>query len=85
MGEPKNRLGGDLSSRLMRLTMLCRTSEIVGQAALANALGIEPRSLRAKLSADRGVSDDDLRVAAKALEMHAAATLRLATKISDHV
>lgn len=58
--------------------MLRRASEQVGQAHMAEALGIEPRSLRAKLSADRGVSDHDLRIAATAVE-------QLAEKMLDQV
>jgi hypothetical protein len=43
-----------------------------GQDRLAAALGINPRSLRAKLSAERGISSADLRLAAGALEVRAA-------------
>jgi len=56
-----------------------------GQGPLAVALGIEPRSLRAKLSADRGVSDADLLFAAAAIETRAAKLLAHAQKLRDEV
>lgn len=82
MPEPENRLASDMASRLVRITLLRRVSETVGQEALAQAMSIEPRSLRAKLSANRGVSNDDLRLAASALEAHSARVASLAQKIS---
>lgn len=67
MTEPQN---GSLSigQRAARIRMLQRASEFVGPVQLADALGLQPRSLRAKLSVDRGVSNDDLRWAAAAME-----------------
>lgn len=43
-----------------------------GQRPLADAIGIGPRALRAKLAAERGVSNADLLLAAGALEKRAA-------------
>lgn len=48
-----------------------------GQEELAKAIGIEVRSLRAKFTAARGVSNDDLISAAQALEARAA-------RVADH-
>ena len=56
-----------------------------GQRHLADALGIEPRSLRSKLVADRGVSDADLRFAARALEDRAARLVDHARKLRELV
>lgn len=52
-----------------------------GQDALAEALGIQPRSLRAKLNADRGVSGSDLMAAADALDARAGKLRAHATKL----
>ena len=52
-----------------------------GQGELAEALGIQPRSLRAKLSAERGVSSADLRSAADALDAHAKRIMAHAEKL----
>lgn len=51
------------------------------QALLAEALAIDGRSLRAKLTAERGVSDSDLVGAAVALEARAARIAAHATKL----
>lgn len=48
-----------------------------GQEELAAALGIQARSLRSKLSAERGVTDADLLATADALDARA-------TRIADH-
>lgn len=56
-----------------------------GQERLADALSIHARSLRNKLSADRGVSDDDLLVAADALEARAALIAAHARKLREEV
>ncbi len=55
MSEPKN--GSAIAGLLMRITALRRASEMLGPVEMSEALGIQPRSLRAKLGADRGVSD----------------------------
>lgn len=55
-----------------RMAALMKAGALLGSAkALAEALGIGERSLRAKTGAERGVSDDDLRSAAAALEARA--------------
>lgn len=54
-----------------------------GQDKVADALGIQPRSLRAKLNADRGVSDADLVLTAAALEKHAAHIIDHAFKLRE--
>ncbi len=56
-----------------RMAALMKAGALLGSAAaLADALGIQPRSLRAKTGAERGVSGDDLRAAADALDARAA-------------
>ena len=65
-----------------RMAGLMKAGVLLGSAtALAEAMGIEPRSLRAKTSADRGVSCDDLRAAADALDARAAAMIEHAAKL----
>jgi hypothetical protein len=54
-----------------------------GRHILAEALGLAPRTVRAKLSAERGVSDDDLRSAADALDARAASLTQHAQKLRD--
>ena len=57
---------------LMRMTGLETAVSMIGtQGKLAEAMGIEPRSLRAKLTAERGVADGDLLAAATALDARA--------------
>ncbi len=56
-----------------RMAALMKAGVLLGSAtALADALGIQPRSLRAKTGAERGVSGNDLRAAADALDARAA-------------
>lgn len=81
--EPQNRL--TLNERAARIGMLTRAAGLLGQTALAGALGIEPRSLRAKLSVDRGVGDHDLRLAAAALTARAATLRAQADAITAHL
>jgi hypothetical protein len=65
-----------------RMAALMKAGALLGSAAaLADALGIQPRSLRAKTGAERGVSGDDLRAAADALEARAADMTEHATKL----
>lgn len=86
MTEPQNRLTpGSMAAELVRITQLRRASEFVGQKALAEALDIQPRSLRAKLDSDRGVSDADLLVAAAAIEARATAMLTLSNSIRERL
>ena len=42
-----------------------------GQRALGDQIGVEPRSLRAKITADRGITDSDLSLTIGALESKA--------------
>lgn len=80
--EPQKRPG--MGERARRIGLLRNAVEFLGQARAAAALGIEPRSLRAKLEATRGVHDDNLRLVVAALECLAddilahAATIRTA-------
>ena len=70
--EPEKRLTpSPMATTLARMLLLERVGKIVGQERLAEALGIKERSLRAKLGADRRVSDDDLASAIVALERRA--------------
>lgn len=65
--EPKNGLSM-LAQRLPRIVALRKAGEMIGQGRLAECLGLEPRSLRAKIGADRGIWDGELVAAAVALE-----------------
>ena len=67
--------------RMMGLTTAA--TMLGGQVELAEAMGIQPRSLRAKFSADRGISADDLRSAADALDARAARLTQHAQKLRD--
>ncbi len=65
-----------------RMAGLMKAGSLLGSAAaLAEAMGIEPRSLRAKTGAERGVSCDDLRAAADALDARAALIIEHAAKL----
>ncbi len=65
-----------------RMAGLMKAGVLLGSAAaLAEAMAIEPRSLRAKTGAERGVSCDDLRAAADALDARAAAMIEHAAKL----
>jgi peptidoglycan/xylan/chitin deacetylase (PgdA/CDA1 family) len=67
-----------------RMAALMKAGALLGSAqALADALGIKPRSLRAKTGAERGVSSDDLLSAAAALDARAAALTQHAQKLRD--
>lgn len=85
--EPDNRLttkaaASAASVRLARLMLLEAAARMLGgQDRLATALGIQPRSLRAKLGADRGVSADDVELAAAALDRRAAEVAAHAAKL----
>jgi hypothetical protein len=70
-----------MATKVARMMMLEKASNHVGQVVLAAEIGINERSLRAKFTADRGVSDDDLEAAARALERHAAKMLDDVRKI----
>jgi len=65
-----------------RMVGLMRAGVLLGSAkALAEALGIQPRSLRAKTDSDRGVSCEDLIAAADALDARAALMVEHAAKL----
>ena len=65
-----------------RMAGLMKAGVLLGSAAaLAEAMNIEPRSLRAKTGAERGISCDDLRAAADALDARAALMVEHAAKL----
>lgn len=65
-----------------RIAALIKAGKLLGSAtALAEVLGIQPRSLRAKTDADRGVSCEELRTVADALDARAAAMIEHAAKL----
>lgn len=66
---------------VIRMTGLATAADMLGQEQLAEALGIKDRSLRTKITATRGVSDQDLIAAAIALEGTAARMLEHACKL----
>jgi hypothetical protein len=67
-----------------RMAALMKAGALLGSAkALAEALGIGERSLRAKTGAERGVSDDDLRSAADALDARATQLTEHALKLRE--
>lgn len=84
MIEPEKR-HASLSERLVRVTMLQKAQEMIGQERLADGMGLAARSLRAKLSVDRGLSDADLLGAAGAVEARAAEMAALAARIRERV
>jgi hypothetical protein len=65
-----------------RMAGLMKAGVLLGSAAaLAEAMNIGPRSLRAKTGAERGISCDDLRAAADALDARAALMIEHAAKL----
>lgn len=80
MTEPKNRL-----TSLARITLVRHAAGYVGSEALADAMGIGARALRAKLGADRGITDTDLTSSAAAVETRAHEMLRLVATIRRQV
>ncbi len=73
-----------LSLDILRMMGLETSATLLGgQGPLAAALGIEPRSLRAKMAGDRSVSDADMTNAADALEARAAKLLDHASKMRE--
>ncbi len=67
-----------------RMVALMKAGALLGSAqALADALGIDARSLRKKTNAERGVSSDDLRTAADALDARATLLAQHAQKLRD--
>ena len=67
--------------RMMGLTTAA--AMLGGQDKLADALAIQPRSLRAKLAAERGVSGSDLIATAEALEERARRIIDHAHKLRE--
>lgn len=67
-----------------RMALLMRAGSLLGSAkALADAMGIGERGLRAKTGAERGVSNDDLLSAAAALDERASALTQHAQKLRN--
>lgn len=66
-------------ARMMGLTTAA--TMLGGQSELAEALGIQPRSLRAKLSSERGISGVDLCSTADALDARARRIMAHAEKL----
>lgn len=65
-----------------RMAALMKAGALLGSAkALAEALGIADRTLRAKTGAERGVTDADLRAAANALDARAILLTQHAQKL----
>lgn len=56
-----------------------------GQQMLCNVIGIETRSLRAKLAAERGITDGDIRLTIAALEGKAKRLLDHAEKLRGEI
>lgn len=86
MGEPEKRLTAQspASVRLARMMMLEKAASFLGgKDEVAGAMGIETRSLRAKLTADRGISDADLASVAIALDARIAEIERFASKVRE--
>lgn len=83
MGEASNRAAkaAHKPSPMVRMMGLETAAGVLGQAALAAAMSIEPRSLRAKLTSDRGITDADLISAAAALDDRAAKIMAHAAKL----
>lgn len=67
--------------RARRIRLLWTAVDLFGHQRAADALGIERRSLRAKLEATRGVHDDNLLLVASALDRHAATLVDHASTI----
>ena len=78
MTEPNNRLG--MGARVM---LLQSATDALGQAALSDALDIQPRSLRAKLALSRQITEGDLRLAVSALSARSDELGRLAANIQE--
>lgn len=76
---PEIRLAMGLRAR--RIGLLWTAVDLFGHQRAADALGIERRSLRAKLEASRGVHDDNLLLVATALDQHAATLIDHANTI----
>lgn len=80
--EPKS---GSPATAAFRSRALNIAALHLGVPALARALGIGERAVRAKLGGDRGIHDDDLLLTADALVNRANAMLEQATAITAHL
>lgn len=82
ISEPQKRLApSGMGLRLRRAVLLDKAAGYLGQERAAAALGIKPRSLRAKINIARGVRDDDLQSVATALDEYAATLVQHAATI----
>ncbi len=68
---------------LARTVGLQKATDVLGQAKLAEGLGVAPRTLRSYLSVERGLPNAALTGAAAMLEQHAAEATALAGKLRD--
>lgn len=80
--EPKS---GSPATAAFRSRALNLAALALGVPALARALSIEDRSVRAKLGGDRGIHDDDLLLTADALVKRANALIEQANAITAHL
>lgn len=88
MSEPEKRLTPPertMGEKAARIRLLRVAGEYVGHEVLARSLGIQERSLRAKLTADRGIEDSDLRIAADAIEAKASAMMAHAAQMRERI
>jgi hypothetical protein len=75
---------GGYSIEITRMMGLETAASLLGgKPPLADALGIAHRTLRAKLTGERGVSNGDLALAAGALEKQAARMVEHARKLRE--
>ena len=81
MSEPKNGSATDVITQMKLRVQHHRwinfAALYLGVPALARALDIEERSIRAKVSGDRGTNADDIRALVPALEARASAIATL--------
>lgn len=65
-----------------KIGALERAAEFVGQAALAEALGMGTRLLRQKIAAERPIRDEELSAAARLVSIRAAQGAELADRLT---
>lgn len=71
-----------VAKSVRRILLLDRASQAIGGGAkLGEVLGISRRAVNYKLVSDRGVTDDELLLAADAVEARATELLRLAADL----
>lgn len=86
MTEPEKRLTPPSPATIMLARMLVLEKAagfLGGKDAVASAIGIETRSLRAKMTADRGVHDSDLAAVAVAIDARVDELTRFAGKVRE--